>query len=70
MWVVRNDHLHLSKLIIMNLNLKDVNDLYYIVGTMMRVDKKDRIFISDEELEVLSDKLRELIEVKYEEENY
>jgi hypothetical protein len=48
----------------MNLNLKDVNDLYYIVGTMMKVDKKDRIFISDEELEVLGDKLRELIETK------
>ena len=54
----------------MNLNLKDVNDLYYVVGRMMNVDKKDRMFISDEELEVLSDKLRELIEVVYEEENY
>jgi len=53
----------------MNLSLKDVNDLYYVVGTMMRIDKRDRMFISDEELEVLSDKLRELIEVKYEEEN-
>ena len=53
----------------MNLNLKDVNDLYYIVGTMMRVDKKDRIFISDEELDMLGDKLRELIIVKCEEEN-
>ena len=70
MWVVRNDHLHLSKLIIMNLSLKDVNDLYYVVGRMMNVDKKDRMFISDEELEVLSEKLVELIEVKYEEENY
>ena len=70
MWVVRNDHLHLSKLIIMNLSLKDVNDLYYVVGRMMNVDKKDRMFISDEELEALGDKLRELIEVKYEEENY
>jgi hypothetical protein len=37
---------------------------------MMQVDKKDRMFISDEELEVLSNKLIELIEVKYEEENY
>jgi hypothetical protein len=37
---------------------------------MMKVDKKDRVFISDEELEVLSNKLVELIEVKYEEENY
>jgi hypothetical protein len=37
---------------------------------MMQVDKKDRVFISDEELEVLSEKLVELIEVKYEEENY
>ena len=64
MWVVRNDHLHLSKLIIMNLSLKDVNDLYYVVGRMMNVDKKDRVFISDEELEVLSEKLVELIEVK------
>jgi hypothetical protein len=54
----------------MNLSLKDVNDLYYIVGTMVKVDKKDRMFISNDELEVLSDKLRELIEVKYEEENY
>jgi hypothetical protein len=54
----------------MDLNLKDVNDLYYVVGTMMKVDKKDRVFISDEELEALGDKLRDLIEVKYEEENY
>jgi hypothetical protein len=54
----------------MNLSLKDVNDLYYVVGRMMKVDKKDRVFISDEELEVLSNKLVELIEVKYEEENY
>ena len=54
----------------MELNLKDVNDLYYVVGRMMQVDKKDRMFISDEELEVLSNKLIELIEVKYEEENY
>ena len=54
----------------MELNLKDVNDLYYVVGRMMNVDKKDRMFISDEELEALGDKLRELIEIKYEEENY
>ena len=54
----------------MELNLKDVNDLYYVVGRMMQMDKKDRVFISDDELEVLSDKLRELIEIKYEEENY
>jgi hypothetical protein len=54
----------------MDLSLKDVNDLYYVVGRMMQVDKKDRMFISDEELEVLSNKLVELIEVKYEEENY
>ena len=53
----------------MNLSLKDVNDLYYCVGRMMLVEKKDRVFISDDELEVLGDKLRELIEVKYEEEN-
>jgi hypothetical protein len=53
----------------MNLSLKEVNDLYYVVGRMMQMDKKDRVFISDDELEVLSDKLRELIEVKYEEEN-
>ena len=53
----------------MNLSLKDVNDLYYVVGRMMNVDKKDRMFISDEELEVLGDKLRDLIEVKWEEEN-
>lgn len=53
----------------MNLSLKDVNDLYYVVGRMMVVDKKDRMFISDEELEGLSEKLVELIEVKYEEEN-
>jgi hypothetical protein len=70
--VVRNGHLYLLKLKIkiMELNLKDVNDLYYVVGRMMQVDKKDRMFISDEELEVLSNKLIELIEVKYEEENY
>jgi len=54
----------------MELNLKDVNDLYYIVGRMMMMDKKDRVFISDDELQALGDKLRELIEVKYEEENY
>ena len=53
----------------MNLSLKDVNDLYYVVGRMMVVDKKDRMFISDGELGELGDKLRELIEVKYEEEN-
>jgi hypothetical protein len=53
----------------MNLSLKDVNDLYYVVGTMMKVKKEDRIFISDEELQGLSDKLRDLIEVKWEEEN-
>jgi len=70
--VVRNDHLHLLKLKIkiMELNLKDVNDLYYVVGRMMQINKKDRMFISDEELEALSEKLVELIEVKYEEENY
>jgi hypothetical protein len=54
----------------MELNLKDVNDLYYVVGRMMQINKKDRMFISDEELEALSEKLVELIEVKYEEENY
>lgn len=27
----------------MNLSLKDVNDLYYVVGRMMKVDKKDKI---------------------------
>jgi hypothetical protein len=54
----------------MDLNLKDVNDLYYVVGRMMQINKKDRMFISDEELEALSEKLVELIEVKYEEENY
>jgi hypothetical protein len=54
----------------MDLSLKDVNDLYYVVGRMMTVDKKDRMFISDEELQALSEKLIELIEVKYEEENY
>lgn len=53
----------------MELNLKDVNDLYYVVGRMMQMDKKDRMFISNEELEALSDKLTELIEIKYEEEN-
>jgi hypothetical protein len=54
----------------MDLSLKDVNDLYYVVGRMMQINKKDRMFISDEELEALSEKLVELIEVKYEEENY
>ena len=53
----------------MDLNLKDVNDLYYVVGTMMKVDQKDRVFISDDELQALEDKLRDLIEVKWEEEN-
>ena len=53
----------------MNLSLKDVNDLYYVVGTMLNVDKKDRMFISDNELQALGDKLRDLIEVKWEEEN-
>jgi len=70
MCMVRIKRVYLSKLKHMNLSLKDVNDLYYVVGTMMKVDKKDRMFISDEELEALGDKLRELIEVKYEEENY
>ena len=54
----------------MNLNLKDVNDLYYVVGTMLKVDQKDRMFISDDELQALGDKLRDLIEMVYEEENY
>ena len=53
----------------MNLSLKDVNDLYYVVGTMLKVDKKDRVFISDDELQALGGKLRDLIEVKWEEEN-
>lgn len=52
----------------MELNLKELNDLYYVVGRMMMsMDKKDRVFIKDEELEVLSDKLREMIEVRYKE---
>ena len=54
----------------MELNLKDVNDLYYVVGKMINIEKEKRRFISDEELEALGDKLRELIEIKYEEENY
>lgn len=72
MWVVRNGHLPSFKLKIkiMELNLKDVNDLYYVVGRMVMMDKKDRVFISDDELQALGDKLRDLIEVKYEEENY
>lgn len=72
MWVVRNDHLPSFKLKIkiMELNLKDVNDLYYVVGKMINIEKEKRRFISDEELEALGDKLRELIEIKYEEENY
>lgn len=52
----------------MELSLKELNDLYYVVGRMMSVDKKDRMFISDEELEVLGNKLIGLIEGKYEEE--
>lgn len=52
----------------MELNLKELNDLYYVVGRMMMsMEKKDRVFIKDEELEVLSDKLREMIEVRYKE---
>ncbi len=52
----------------MELSLKELNDLYYVVGRMMMsMDKKDRVFIKDEELEVLSDKLREMIEVRYKE---
>ncbi len=52
----------------MKLSLKELNDLYYVVGRMMMsMEKKDRVFIKDEELEVLSDKLREMIEVKYKE---
>ncbi len=52
----------------MELNLEELNDLYYVVGRMMMsMDKKDRVFIKDEELEVLSDKLREMIEVRYKE---
>lgn len=52
----------------MKLSLKELNDLYYVVGRMMMsMDKKDRVFIKDEELEVLSDKLREMIEVRYKE---
>jgi hypothetical protein len=52
----------------MELNLKELNDLYYVVGRMMvSMKKEDRVFIKDEELEVLSDRLRELIEVRYKE---
>ena len=46
------------------LSLKELNDLYYVVGKMMML-KEENKFIKDEELEVLSDKLREMIDEEY-----
>lgn len=51
----------------MNLSLKELNNLYYCVGMMsIRVD--DNKMISDSELDVLLNLLRSEIDVKFEEE--
>ena len=68
MWVVRNDHLHLSKLKIMELSLKELNDLYYCVGKTIKADTK---LISDNDLEVLldilSDEILRMVKIEEEE---
>lgn len=51
----------------MNLSLKELNNLYYCVG-MMRMRLDDGRMISDNELDVLLSLLRSEIDVKFEEE--
>ncbi len=49
----------------MNLSLKELNDLYYCVG-MMSMRKDNNRMISDEELDVLLEVLRKEIDMKFE----
>lgn len=51
----------------MNLSLKELNDLYYCVG-MMRMRLDDLKMISDNELDVLLSLLRSEIDMKFEDE--
>lgn len=51
----------------MNLSLKELNDLYYCVG-MMRMRLDDNKMISDSELDVLLSLIRSEIDVKFEKE--
>ena len=67
--MVRIDHLHLSKLkIMMELSLKELNDLYYCVGKTIKADTK---LISDNDLEVLldilSDEILRMVKIEEEE---
>ena len=50
----------------MELSLKELNDLYYCVGKMIMIDIK---LISNEELEVLLDKLNDEIMKRIHQEN-
>ena len=51
----------------MNLSLKELNNLYYCVGMMsMRLDENR--MISDDELDVLLNLLRNEIDMKFEDE--
>ncbi len=54
--IVRIKCVYLYKLLIMNLSIKELNDLYYCVG-MMRISDKEVKMVSNEELEKLSDKI-------------
>jgi len=60
--VVRNGHLYLLKLKIMNmeLSLKELNDLYYCVGSLRLRENK---LLSNEVLDKLSEKIMDKIEI-------
>ena len=51
----------------MNLNLEELNNLYYCVG-MMDMREDDCKMISDNELDVLLNLIRSEIDIKFEEE--
>lgn len=51
----------------MNLSLKELNNLYYCVG-MMRMRLDDNKMISDNELDVLLSLIRSEVDIKFEEE--
>lgn len=53
------DHLYLLKLKVMNLSIKELNDLFYCVGKV-RMDEGVK-FMSNEELDELSDRIWEMI---------
>ena len=60
--MVRNGHLYLLKLKIMNmeLSLKELNDLYYCVGSLRLRENK---LLSNEVLDKLSEKIMDKIEI-------